>query len=81
MALWCPGLGWIDIDPTNDLQPGSGHITLAWGRDYGDVCPLRGVILGGGGHRVEVAVTVTPVADDPGARLGGRPRRVAGAPD
>lgn len=81
VALWCPGLGWIDIDPTNDLQPGSGHITLAWGRDYGDVCPLRGVILGGGGHRVEVAVTVTPVEDDPGARWGGRPRRVAGAPD
>ncbi len=81
VALWCPGLGWIDIDPTNDLQPGSGHITLAWGRDYGDVCPLRGVILGGGGHCVEVAVTVTPVEDDASARRGGRPRHAAGAPD
>lgn len=60
-ALWCPGLGWIDVDPTNAVQPGGGHITLAWGRDYGDVCPLRGVILGGGQHTVEVAVTVTPV--------------------
>lgn len=60
VAVWCPGLGWLDIDPTNDLQPGTGHITLAWGRDYGDVCPLRGVILGGGAQRIEVAVTVTP---------------------
>ncbi|MDX5411218.1 MAG: transglutaminase family protein [Thauera sp.] len=61
VSLWCPGVGWVDVDPTNDLQPGTGHITLAWGRDYGDVCPLRGVILGGGGHAAEVAVTVMPV--------------------
>lgn len=61
VAAWCPGLGWLEVDPTNDVRPGIGHITLAWGRDYGDVAPLRGVILGGGGHRVEVAVTVTPV--------------------
>ena len=64
VALWCPGPGWIDVDPTNDLQPGAGHITLAWGRDYGDVCPLRGVILGGGGHQVDVAVTVMTVDED-----------------
>ncbi|TXH85743.1 transglutaminase family protein, partial [Thauera aminoaromatica] len=81
VALWCPGAGWIDIDPTNDLQPGSGHITLAWGRDYGDVCPLRGVILGGGGHGVEVAVTVMPVEEGPPPRRGGRPARAADAPD
>ena len=62
VAVWCPGLGWIDIDPTNDLQPGSGHITLAWGRDYGDVCPLRGVIRGGGRALPRVAVTVEPVS-------------------
>jgi len=61
VAAWCPGLGWVDVDPTNDVQPDTGHITLAWGRDYGDVCPLRGVILGGGGHSAEVAVTVIPV--------------------
>lgn len=67
VAVWCPGLGWIDVDPTNDMQPSAGHITLAWGRDYGDVCPLRGVILGGGGHVVQVAVTVMPVDDMPGA--------------
>lgn len=63
VAVWCPGLGWVEVDPTNDLQPGSGHITLAWGRDYGDVSPLRGVILGGGGHQVEVAVTVMPLEE------------------
>lgn len=61
VGVWCPGVGWVEFDPTNDMQPGDGHITLAWGRDYGDVCPLRGVILGGAGHAVEVAVTVMPV--------------------
>ncbi len=76
VALWCPGAGWVDVDPTNDLQPGSGHITLAWGRDYGDVCPLRGVILGGGGHRVEVAVTVMPVDDGRGRVARGRRTRL-----
>lgn len=61
VGVWCPGVGWVEFDPTNDMQPGDGHITLAWGRDYGDVCPLRGVILGGAGHAAEVAVTVMPV--------------------
>lgn len=62
VAVWCPGVGWVEFDPTNDMQPEGGHIVLAWGRDYGDVCPLRGVILGGTGHAAEVAVTVTPVS-------------------
>ncbi|MCM8564613.1 transglutaminase family protein [Thauera linaloolentis] len=63
VAVWCPGMGWVEFDPTNDVQPGLGHITLAWGRDYGDVCPLRGVILGGASHAVDVAVTVMPVEE------------------
>ena len=68
VSVWCPGLGWVDVDPTNDLRPDEAHITLAWGRDYGDVCPLRGVILGGSGHAVEVAVTVMPLDEEaPGA--------------
>lgn len=62
VAVWCPDAGWVEFDPTNDMQPADEHITLAWGRDYGDVCPLRGVILGGASHAAEVAVTVTPVA-------------------
>jgi transglutaminase-like putative cysteine protease len=52
---------WVDFDPTNDLLPDTQHITIAWGRDFSDVSPLRGVIVGGGGHEPEVAVTVTPL--------------------
>lgn len=63
-SVWCPPLGWIDFDPTNALRPGAGqtHVTLAWGRDYGDVMPLRGVIRGGGEHSLAVAVTVQPLS-------------------
>ena len=53
-----PALGWIDLDPTNDLMPTDRHILLAWGRDYEDVSPIKGVILGGGKHDVRVAVEV-----------------------
>jgi transglutaminase-like putative cysteine protease len=56
MSAYCPGIGWIDVDPTNDVVPSNGHVTLAWGRDYGDVSPLYGVIQGGGTHVLTVAV-------------------------
>jgi len=49
------------VDPTNDVVPSDRHIVLAWGRDYDDVSPIKGVILGGGRHTVAVAVDVTPV--------------------
>lgn len=55
--------GWVDTDPTNNLLPGDRHITVAWGRDFSDVSPLRGVTLGAGGQRLEVAVDVIPLAD------------------
>ncbi|MFF7707658.1 transglutaminase N-terminal domain-containing protein [Pseudomonas sp. NPDC007930] len=61
LAVFCPVNGWVDFDPTNNVQPGLEHITLAWGRDFSDVSPLRGVILGGGQHDPEVQVTVTPL--------------------
>ena len=61
VRLFCGDAGWIDLDPTNDLIPGDRHIWLAWGRDYEDVSPLKGVILGGGAHSVHVAVDVVPV--------------------
>ena len=61
VALYCPGDGWIDADPTNNNLPAFQHLTLAWGRDYGDVTPIRGVILGGGRHRLHVAVTVEAI--------------------
>jgi transglutaminase-like putative cysteine protease len=61
VSVFCPGSGWVDLDPTNDLVVGEDHIVLAWGRDYGDVSPVRGVILGGGEHKLEVAVEVRPL--------------------
>ncbi|CDF86546.1 hypothetical protein PKB_5233 [Pseudomonas knackmussii B13] len=60
VSLYCPQNGWVDFDPTNDVLPSLEHITLAWGRDFADVSPLRGVILGGGSHDPEVRVTVMP---------------------
>jgi transglutaminase-like putative cysteine protease len=56
VSAYCPGTGWLDLDPTNNLIPSNGHVTVAWGRDYGDVSPLRGLILGGGVHALTVAV-------------------------
>lgn len=56
VSAWCPGFGWIDLDPTNDLVVAEDHVTLAWGRDYADVSPVRGIILGGGSHSLDVAV-------------------------
>jgi hypothetical protein len=60
-SVWC-GMeaGWVDIDPTNDRLVDDEYITIGWGRDYQDVSPLRGVILGGGQQTVSVHVTVTP---------------------
>jgi transglutaminase-like putative cysteine protease len=60
-SAYCPGAGWIDVDPTNNLVPSVNHVTLAWGRDYGDVSPLRGLILGGRDHTLKVSVRVEPV--------------------
>jgi transglutaminase-like putative cysteine protease len=61
LAAFCPEVGWIDVDPTNNQIPGTRHITLAWGRDYSDVCPIKGVLVGGGQHRMRVAVDVVPL--------------------
>ena len=61
VSAYCPGIGWIDVDPTNNVVPSDGHVTLAWGRDYGDVSPLRGLILGGGAHTLKVGVDMEPV--------------------
>jgi transglutaminase-like putative cysteine protease len=55
---------WVDFDPTNDLLPDTEHITLAFGRDFSDISPLRGIILGGGGTEPEVAVTVVPLDEE-----------------
>ena len=60
VSVWCPPFGWIEFDPTNGVRAGLDHIALAWGRDFGDVSPLRGVILGGGQHTLTVNVDVVP---------------------
>jgi transglutaminase-like putative cysteine protease len=59
-SVLCGALGWIDLDPTNNLLPGTDHITVAWGRDYSDVAPIRGMFVGGGQHHMTVAVDVVP---------------------
>jgi transglutaminase-like putative cysteine protease len=61
ISFFCPGFGWIDLDPTNNQVPSDHHIVLAWGRDYDDVSPIKGVILGGGTHSVKVTVEIEPI--------------------
>jgi len=59
VSVFCPGIGWLDLDPTNDCQVNGDHLTLAWGRDYSDVPPVKGVSIGGGEHVINVSVHVT----------------------
>lgn len=61
VAVFVPALGWVEFDPTNDCLADQRHIVLAWGRDFSDVSPIRGVIQGGGEHTLKVGVTVTPL--------------------
>jgi len=63
VSVYSPPLGWVDLDPTNDTYVGTDHISIAWGRDFGDVSPLRGVILGGGRHSLAVQVSVERLGD------------------
>jgi transglutaminase-like putative cysteine protease len=60
-SVWCPDHGWIDVDPTNNVLPADRHITVAWGRDFSDVSPLRGVVVGGSSHGLGVSVDVARV--------------------
>lgn len=66
VSVYAPGFpgNWVDFDPTNNLLPDTEHITIAIGRDFGDISPLRGIILGGGGAEPEVAVTVIPLDEE-----------------
>jgi transglutaminase-like putative cysteine protease len=64
VSVWCgKELGWVDLDPTNNCIPGTRHITIAHGRDFGDVSPLRGIVIGQGSHELSVAVDVNPVPE------------------
>jgi transglutaminase-like putative cysteine protease len=60
VAVWSPPYGWIEFDPTNGCYAGTDHVAVAWGRDFGDVSPLRGMIVGGGTHKLTVKVEVVP---------------------
>jgi transglutaminase-like putative cysteine protease len=60
LSVLSPRFGFVDLDPTNNVIPTDAHITLAIGRDFGDVTPLRGVILGGAHHKLHVGVDVVP---------------------
>lgn len=71
ISFYAHGIGWIDVDPTNNLLPTTRHITVAWGRDYSDVSPINGIIRGGGQHRVRVSVDVESVGTHPGTATGG----------
>lgn len=68
-SVYLPGSGWVDMDPTNDRagspSPGEDYVTLAIGRDFSDVSPMRGVIIGGANHTLNVGVTVEPAAQMP----------------
>jgi transglutaminase-like putative cysteine protease len=64
VSVWSPPYGWIEFDPTNGCFAGTDHVAVAWGRDFGDVSPLRGVILGGAEHQLTVTVLVEPMAAD-----------------
>ena len=62
-SVYCPSVGWVDFDPTNNLLTGEEHINVAYGRDYSDVSPVSGIITGGGHHEVRVSVDVEPLGD------------------
>jgi transglutaminase-like putative cysteine protease len=61
ISVFCGDAGWVDLDPTNNCLAQEDHLTIAWGRDYNDVPPLRGVFIGGGAHQLTVSVDVEPV--------------------
>ncbi|WP_024333440.1 transglutaminase-like domain-containing protein [Desulfotignum balticum] len=60
-VVYLPGTGWVDLNPTYNVMPFDQHLTLAWGRDYSDVTPVKGMVLGGGRHQLSVAVDVISI--------------------
>ncbi|WP_319528912.1 transglutaminase family protein [uncultured Cohaesibacter sp.] len=69
ISVWCPEAGWVDFDPTNNKIIADEHVTLTIGRDFDDVSPISGIVLGGGNHFVDVSVDVMPI-DDNGNEIG-----------
>ena len=63
ISIYAGEQGWIDFDPTNDKIPSDEHVTVSWGRDYNDVCPIQGVFVGGGNHTMSVSVDLMPLEE------------------
>lgn len=63
VSVFVPDFGWVDLDPTNNLIANETYITVSWGRDYGDVAPVKGVVMGGGTHMLSVMVDVAALRD------------------
>ena len=64
VSVFCPPVGWVDFDPTNGHLPVNQHVTVAWGRDYADVTPVRGVMIGPStAQHLDVSVDVQLVSD------------------
>lgn len=63
ISVFLPDFGWVDLDPTNNMITNETYITVAWGRDYGDVAPVKGVVMGGGTHLLSVMVDVSAQDD------------------
>jgi transglutaminase-like putative cysteine protease len=74
-SVYVPDLGWLDFDPTNNMLPSERHITVAWGRDFSDVTPLKGMVLGGGAHTLTVGVDVEPRTVAGRSSSGGQSQR------
>lgn len=65
VILWCgPTLGWVGVDPTNGIWMAGDHVLVAIGRDYAEIAPVDGVVLGSGAQRMDVSVDVAPVSED-----------------
>ena len=77
VAGHCPGLGWVAFDPTNGKIADLEFVTVAWGREFSDVTPLRGVVLGPAMQKPTVAVTVQPLAADEQPSFGAAAREPA----
>jgi transglutaminase-like putative cysteine protease len=80
-SVFVPGAGWVDFDPTNNQVPETQHITVAWGRDYSDVTPLKGIIFGGGKMGMKVSVDVLNLDSAASQHAAGLPSTTASTPD
>jgi transglutaminase-like putative cysteine protease len=69
ISVYVPEMGWCEFDPTNNMIPHHRHIVTAYGRDFADVSPLRGIIFSSGEHKVKVEVDVVPVLSEIGKRI------------